>query len=351
MTLDPATWARTVRDLSSRDGLGKRVGQNLYLHASVLGRLPKGLRDAIEHAAERVALGDRDWNVVKLGFRAGERRVSFLCYPGFWHDATPSLWTSYTVDLDGFVSRGKVAHTPGTWILHRKELLLAPDDPRRAAFARLTEDFERRGLFAPENLRHIGHGPTWERLLRAKGKRSKRNDLHAPSACFSERTALRQVPALHKALVKHGEFAPGTLNADLGGGPYDDATRFLARHRVTNLVYDCQLDRARQRSALRRLRDAQSDTATVANVLNVIPDTDVRREVLELARSVLRPGGVAWVAVYEGDRAGKGRATPKGWQANRTLASYLREVQAVFPEASVVRVGGVAAIRGEKRSA
>ena len=29
----------------------------------------------------------------------------------------------------------------------------------------------------------------------------------------------------------------------------------------------------------------------------------------------------------------------------------LREVQAVFPEASVVRVGGVAAIRGEKRSA
>ena len=239
---------------------------------------------------------------------------------------------------------GRLVHRPGTWILHRKELLLAPDDARRDAFAATTADYEARGLFAPENLRHIGHGPTWAKLLR----KSKKNGMKEPAACYSEHTSIRQVPALHKALVSAGELKSWQVNADIGGGRFEDATAFLRSQKVTNLVYDCQLERAHNESVLRRLRDG-ADSATVANVLNVIPDPKVRDEVIQLTANVLRVGGVAWFAVYEGDRSGKARATTKGWQENRSIASYLREVSRVFPGARVVRVKGLRAIRAERR--
>jgi len=52
-------------------------------------------------------------------------------------------------------------------ILHRKELLLPLDDPRREGFVRLTEVLEADGLF--QDTRRIGYRRQWEALLAEKG--------------------------------------------------------------------------------------------------------------------------------------------------------------------------------------
>ncbi|TVQ96446.1 MAG: hypothetical protein EA399_15865, partial [Desulfovibrionales bacterium] len=56
---------------------------------------------------------------------------------------------------------------PNPPILHRKELLLPLDDPRREEFARLTEALEADGLF--KNTKRIGYRRQWEVLLAEKG--------------------------------------------------------------------------------------------------------------------------------------------------------------------------------------
>ena len=56
---------------------------------------------------------------------------------------------------------------PNPPILHRKELLLPLDDPRRDEFAHLTEVLEADGLF--QDSRRIGYRRQWEALLAEKG--------------------------------------------------------------------------------------------------------------------------------------------------------------------------------------
>ena len=65
---------------------------------------------------------------------------------------------------DAFANRAVGSIPP---ILHRKELLLALDDPDRAAFAALTRDAEEAGLFRGSTT--IGTRRRWEALLKQAG--------------------------------------------------------------------------------------------------------------------------------------------------------------------------------------
>lgn len=170
-------------------------------------------------------------------------------------------------------------------------------------------------------------------------RRTVRNPAIAPSRGYSEGTSLRQVPALHKRLIATRVLAPGSINADIGGGRYDDATEALADVGVRSFVYDPgNRSAAHNRAVLSRIEDGGADTVTIANVLNVIPDADVRQQVLELAANAVRRTGVVYIAIYGGDAKGVGRETSKGWQENRRLASYLPEVRRVFPSAKIASI-------------
>ena len=141
------------------------------------------------------------------------------------------------------------------------------------------------------------------------------------------------------ALLRRIPWRRGTVNADLGGGPWPDATRWLARRGVQNVVVDPGWQSAAKVAAARaRVGGGQAHTVTLANVLNVVPTAAGRRELLALAADALAPGGVAYVGVYEGDRGGVGGATRDGWQAHRPLADYADELRAFFGD--VRRVGG-----------
>lgn len=156
----------------------------------------------------------------------------------------------------------------------------------------------------------------------------------ARQAITSAATSVRIIPRALR-LVR---FVPGTVNADIGGGRFDDASRFLASLGVENLVFDpFNRDPGHNEAVIARLRGGGADTATVLNVLNVIACPAARDRVVALAADAVGPDGAAWFQVYEGDRSGVGRRTPKGWQENRPLATYLPEIAAHFAEVTVSR--------------
>ena len=75
------------------------------------------------------------WNVVRIA----KGSVSLLLYEFFDDAAFPALLASSKVDLvSGDVSHTNYLNRTNPPILHRKELLLPPDDPRLPAFRALT---------------------------------------------------------------------------------------------------------------------------------------------------------------------------------------------------------------------
>lgn len=154
------------------------------------------------------------------------------------------------------------------------------------------------------------------------------NDRPVEQAISSAKTSLRQVPALFKD--KNVQF--GDVNIDRGGGKFDLATEFLAERGTQNLVFDpYNRGEATNRATLDFLRDgSRADTATNANVLNVIAEAPARANViLEMAKAI-KPDGKAYFMVYEGDGSGVGRETSAGWQNNRKTADYMDEIKRYF---------------------
>jgi hypothetical protein len=184
-------------------------------------------------------------------------------------------------------------------------------------------------------------GPTPSGSKHSKARKAKDNPAQA-SRVYSAATSGRHVPGLHAALIATGTLLPGSLNVDVGGGKYDDATEALRAVGVQSVVYDPG-HRANAPAVLEAVEDGRADSATIANVLNVIPDASVRRQVLKLAANVVKKGGAVYIDCYAGaGRAagtGRGRKTSRGWQAYRPLASYLGEVRAVLPSARLVTLG------------
>lgn len=130
----------------------------------------------------------------------------------------------------------------------------------------------------------------------------------------------------------------GTINADIGGGRYDNFTEYLAGLGVTNYVYDpYNRDKAHNDYVIEQIRISKADTATVNNVLNVIKEDEDRAEVIaQAADAVAKDGGTAYFLIYEGNKSGEGRVTkwkdgePTCWQENRKAESYIPEIASFF---------------------
>lgn len=147
---------------------------------------------------------------------------------------------------------------------------------------------------------------------------------------YSAKTSIPQIAAVFKPSTGIA-WKSNTINLDLGGGRFDLGTQYLAKHGVTNLVFDPGNRSEDWNNRVLGMLDVEpADTVTISNVLNVIENASDRREVLRMADRYVRPGGHVYITVYEGDGKGVGRVTPKGWQENRRTADYLPEVRDVF---------------------
>lgn len=150
----------------------------------------------------------------------------------------------------------------------------------------------------------------------------------------SEKTSINvsKVPAVFKE-VKH--WTPGTINLDYGGGRADTAAEYLAPMDVINLVYDpYNRTPEHNKEVIRTVRKAGgADTATCSNVLNVIKEPEVRQNVLQNIKKLVKPNGTVYITVYEGSGKGNEGPTKSGYQLNRKTEGYLDEIKQVFPDA------------------
>lgn len=145
--------------------LGKITRDALYVHVSAVPELPPVLR--VFEGCARVLVGEvEEANILKL--RRDKPRISYLQYPTFDDDPHPQLVQSLLVRLDDLsLSIRDYSESENPPILHRKELFVPSDYPRRGTFERLSRQEERHGLF--EDSVGIGWRESWRNLLMERG--------------------------------------------------------------------------------------------------------------------------------------------------------------------------------------
>lgn len=208
-------------------GAGKRVGGALYLHVSAVPGADQAMRERIERAA--VAAERPDWNVAKVQGDA----VSLLTYEAFDEVAFPALLAAVRVNLsDGIVTRTDYRERANPPILHRKEILLRPDDPRRPAFAALTRLADEHKLFAEPH--RIGTRKAWLERVEAAGLVVQGARLlpreTVPVDVVRHRTAIirRDLSQPVQMLVSHRIVTESTSVLDYGCGQGDDVAALAA---------------------------------------------------------------------------------------------------------------------------
>lgn len=148
--------------------IGKRVFDDLYLHVSAIETVQEEAHQALISAAFKCIPEEKSSaiNVVKLNLRSG--RISLLEYEPFEESAFPTLLGGWVIEPSSDTPTYRTYRTSlNPPILHRKELLVAPNYPRREEWQRLTAEAEELGLF--DNTRTIGFRKNWLQLIEIKG--------------------------------------------------------------------------------------------------------------------------------------------------------------------------------------
>jgi DNA phosphorothioation-associated putative methyltransferase len=314
---------------------GKLVGGRRYIHVSVIETLDATTRELIQLAATTSGVQPgADFNVVRIDNWADS--VALLSYPRFFEDACPSLSHSWNVRLkDGKATYRTYQDSFNPPVLHRKELLLASDDPHRAAAEQLTKDLEALGFF--EDPVRIGFKLQWERLLREAGFRLNGNHLvpigNDQGDQHSEHLELYELPAIARHLTaltrqnfsapiqilqRHGYLDGSRTLFDYGCGRGDDL-RGLIENGIQALGWDPYY------SASTGL--AEANIVNLGFVINVIEDPVERREALIRAFSLAKQLLVVSVMLTT-DNASKGKSYADGVLTSRiTFQKYFTQTE------------------------
>lgn len=313
---------------------GKRTQGAMYVHRQYEDQLGP----EVEQAKAKLPEGF-SYNIVK---KADDGSVTFTEAPDWDTADEPTVGRVATVKPDGTV---KLADHPGK-IYHHKWQFVGDDYQGFDVDQSKSRSKAWQSLNLPKDmLNRIGNRDYWNQHVTPRiqspqfGVRGQKPSLWDADEQehSSKDTSLPQVPAVMKI---PGLFKPGTVNADIGGGKYDIATDFMRSNGVENLVLD-PYNRSEEHNAeiSKRLKRGKADTATVANVLNVIKEPHLRMKAIQQAAAAIKPGGTAYFQIYEGAGHGQGGITPRGWQNHRKTADYLAEIQQAF--GSVIRKGNI----------
>lgn len=308
-------------------GVGKDIGGAVYVHKTYEDVLPDAVAKAKQALPENY-----DYQIVKYDKNTGD--VSFIQSPDFDTAAEPMVGDGMLVKADG---TRKALKNPkdDPWIYHHKWLFVGDDYPGfdvAAARQHSTEWMQKPGI----DYSRIGKRSTWEKTIHEASEVGAEPGAQATERRhFAEKTPRPQIAAL----LKQAPLEPGTVNVDVGGGPFPLGTDYLAGRNVENIVLDDLALPAKHNDAvIARLSQAPADTATVANVLNTIENPQARLGVIAKAAKYTKPGGKVYFSVYyeKGGVPGiRGTGQNATWQEMRPLATYLDEIRQVFPDAQV----------------
>lgn len=266
----------TVEALDAH-GVGKRLPDAVYLHASALDSLTSEAQRYLRRlAATPGPGGDLRWTVAKV--HLDKPRVSLLDYPDFDTDPFPTLRAWAVVDCDGRIVRRESVPAEDAPVLHRKELLLAPGDSRSREWAALTAQAEELGLF--EHPSQIGRSRAWAALLRARGLQVVRGCLvehnDTEGSILRYRTALvrHALSTPVRTLFEHELLTAGQTFFDYGCGRGDDL-RFARELGADASGWDPHFATGTDLRA--------ADAVNLGFVLNVIEDPSERQTALRTA--------------------------------------------------------------------
>lgn len=312
---------------------GKHVGEHIYLHISGLPHLPQFWQEAIAVAASQAGLKvGEQFNVIKLHRLRDE--MSLLYYPTFFEDPFPELARSWRIHLtrDGTVFR-TYEDSRNPPILHRKELLLAPGDPRATEYAAVTEAAECIGLFEVPS--RIGFRDQWYELVAERGYQFVDNQFiplanaegeiqGAPEDQSPEirrhLTALTRsnFSAPVQALSRHGLVDTRTTFFDYGCGRGDDI-RGLIANGIDATGWDPHYAAEEPKQI--------ADAVNLGFVINVIEDLTERVEALKGAFACTR-GVLAVAAMLSSEARPEGRQFGDGYISSRnTFQKYFTQAQ------------------------
>jgi DNA phosphorothioation-associated putative methyltransferase len=255
----------------AQSAVGKRVGGALYAHRDALALLPEEKKRVAEAEA---AAPPVDWNVAKI-----ERQsVSLLLYEPFDVDF-PALLRSTKVDLrSGSVTSTDYTGRANPPILHRKETLLPPDDPRLPKFRALTAAAEEHGLFADSN--KIGTRNAWNArietagLVLKNGRLLRADEEHLETERHKTAIVRYEMSQPMQLLMRFGVVAPGRSVFDYGCGQGADVEA-LASQGFDAFGWDPHHAPTGPRKA--------ADVVNLGFVVNVIEDPRERVETLRSA--------------------------------------------------------------------
>ena len=268
--------------------LGKKVLNNIYWHSSLTTAQNGELQQHITEAENLVSLqADIDYNVVKYDVNNG--LLSLLWYPCFFEHPFPALAISYRIDLKAKrVEKRSYQASLNPPILHRKELLLSPNDTHIATFQELTATAEQLGLF--DDTIRIGFKQAWENLIAEKGFQLLDNQFvpignvetldEQTFQTTPNETIARHLTALSRSnlsapmqcLARHG-FLNGEFSVfDYGCGKGDDI-RNLTANAISVLGWDPHYAPDQPKQA--------ADVVNLGFVINVIENTTERLEALQ----------------------------------------------------------------------
>lgn len=272
--------------------IGKKLPDAIYTHKSAISTYPIALQQLINTIAINLKL-DIEWNIVKLYRR--DFKLTYLSYPDFDTYAYPALKTSVTVDLTKLTHRiADYSKSENPPILHRKECFVETSYPMIQEFLAITAEGEKAGLY--EQARQIGFEQSWHKKIRAKGLQLSENgrlhalSLEAPVTSLTDINVERHLTAIDRnklsgplqTLAKNSFLDGSYTFLDYGCGKGDDA-RELEAHGLNVSSWDPVHNPEGNLTS--------SNIVNLGFVINVIEDTDERKETLnrafELAETIL----------------------------------------------------------------
>jgi hypothetical protein len=223
--------------------------------------------------------------------------VSLLLYEPF-----PALLSSVKVDLEsGVTARTDYRGRKNPPILHRKELLLAPDDPRLPAFRAPTATAEEFGLFRESN--KIGARAAWQARIEAAGLVLKNGKLLRRGEdrveVIRHRTAIvrHDLSQPMQLMMRFGIVTKERSVFDYGCGQGEDV-QALSSQGFDAFGWDPHHAPEGKRSL--------ADVVNLGFVLNVIEDPRERLETLKAAWESKRISGPSSGAMRPASKRGAG---------------------------------------------
>jgi DNA phosphorothioation-associated putative methyltransferase len=292
--------------------IGKRVFDDLYLHVSAIETVQEEAHQALISAAFKCIPVEKSSaiNVVKLNLRSG--RISLLEYEPFEESGFPTLLGSWVIEPSSETPTYRTYRTSlNPPILHRKELLVAPNYPGREEWQRLTAEAEELGLF--DNTRTIGFKKNWLQLIAGKGfsltstgftPLGNFHDIEQTENESRSDKVQRHLTALNRAtlsapvqiLIKHGLLSSESSFFDYGCGRGTDMSA-LKDAGISVGGWDPHY-----------APDNEIQSADVVNlgfVVNVIEDSAERVEAIQKAFSLANKVLAVSVMLYGPEQPGK----------------------------------------------